>query len=322
MKKSKIAIFLVVLMLMTTFLIGCAKDKGMQGDVSTDIEDSTYPMEVKDGFGYDVTIEKQPQKIVSLSPSQTEILFALGLDDQIVGVSDYCDYPSEALSKEKVGNAFAINVEKIIELEPDVVLLYSESQPEAIEQLKANGITIMIYSPETTDEIFDTITQLGKITGTVDKADQLVSKLIEKRDIIVSKVKGAEKVKVFYQVWDEPLMTAGVGSYIDELITLAGGVNIAADGEGAYPQYSAEAMIEKDPEVYLAPAHTAESYQLTSEQEQELKNIIKSRPGYEVMSAVKNDRVELLEPNIVSRPGVRIIEALELIAKAIHPDKF
>src|SRR5690606_2361232 len=138
--------------------------------------------------------------------------------------------------------------------------------------------------------------------------ENIVSEMEQKRDNIINKVKDKEKVRVFYQVWDEPLMTAGPGSYINELINLAGGENIGVDGDGAYPQYSAEAMIEKDPEVYLAPAHTAENFTLSQEEMKELKNTIKSRPGYEVMSAVKNDRIELLEPNIVSRPGVRVIE--------------
>lgn len=324
MRKSKATIFLVVLMLLTTLLFGCAKEqeKNLQGDVGNNIENSTYPMDIVDGFGNSVTINKQPERVISIAPSQTEILFALGLEDKIVGVSDFCDYPMEALEKEKIGNAFAINVEKILELNPDVVFLYNEAVPESIEQLKASGIAVMIYSPETTDEIFNTILQLGKVMGVEEKAEQIVDEMQKKRDSIVNKVKDEKKVRVFYQVWDEPLMTAGEGSFINELITLAGGENIATDGDGAYPQYSVEAMVEKDPEIYIAPAHTAENLTLNPEEMKELKNIIKSRPGYDVITAVKNDKIELLDPNIVSRPGVRIIEALELFAKAIHPEVF
>src|SRR5690606_8698181 len=120
-----------------------------------------------------------------------------------------------------------------------------------VEQMKANGITIIGHSPETTNEIFSTIVQLGEVMGVKGEAENIVSEMEQKRDNIINKVKDKEKVRVFYQVWDEPLMTAGPGSYINELINLAGGENIGVDGDGAYPQYSAEAMIEKDPEVYL-----------------------------------------------------------------------
>lgn len=330
MKRSKVSIFLVVMLVMATFLFGCTSGEkvGSEGDIANNVEDtnnqdsSVYPMKVVDGFGNSVTINEKPERVVSISPSQTEILFSLDLDDKIVGVSDYCDYPVEAFEKEKIGNAFAINVEKILELEPSIVFLYNDAAPEAIEQIKASGISVLIYSPETIDEIFNTILEVGKIMDVEEVANQIVNEMNIKKDNIVNKVKDLEKVRVFYQVWDEPLMTAGQGSFINELITLAGGENVAADGDGAYPQYSVEAMVEKDPEIYIAPEHTAESFTLSPEQAEELKNIIKSRPGYDVISAVKNDRIELLEPNIVSRPGVRIIEALELFAKAIHPEVF
>src|SRR5690606_23796864 len=115
-----------------------------------------------------------------------------------------------------------INVEKILELDPDIVFIYSEGQPEAVEQMKANGITIIGHSPETTNEIFSTIVQLGEVMGVKGEAENIVSEMEQKRDNIINKVKDKEKVRVFYQVWDEPLMTAGPGSYINELINLAG----------------------------------------------------------------------------------------------------
>ncbi len=330
MKRTKLSALLVVILLAAVFMFGCANDSknGVQGDGTTNVENinnidnSKYPMEIEDGFGNIITINEKPEKVISISPSQTEVLFALGLEDKVVAVSDYCDYPAAALEKEKVGSALAINIEKVLELDPDILFLYSEVSPEAIEQLRANEIIVMMHSPETTEEIFNNILQVGKLMDVEEKAEQIVGEMKDKKESIVKKVKDADKVRVFYQVWDEPLMTAGEGSFIHELITLAGGENVAADGDGAYPQYSVEAMIEKDPEVYIAPAHTLEDFTLDTEEMNALKNTIKSRPGYDVISAVKNDRIELLEPNIVSRPGVRTIEALELIAKAIHPELF
>ena len=327
MKKAKISVLIAVMLLMVTFVAGCSPKtvelpKNPVDSNGENVKSTAYPKEIVDSFGNTVTINEKPKKVVSVSPSQTEILFTLGLKDQIVGVSDYCDYPAEALEKEKIGSAFAVNVEKILELDPEIVFLYNEAVPEAIEQIKAAGIHVLIYSPETTEEIFNTISDLGSIMGVETKAEEIIHNMKAKKDEIVNKVKDLDKVRTFYQVWDEPLMTAGVGSFIHELITLAGGENVAVDGEGAYPQYSVEAMIEKNPQVYLAPAHTLENFTLSDKEAEELKSRIKSRPGYDTIDAVKNDRIELLEPNIVSRPGVRIIEALELIAKALHPEAF
>lgn len=324
MNKLRGTVFLIVLALLSMLLIGCTSEveKDIQNNVDENIEEGNYKVQVTDDIGNSITITEKPEKVISIAPSITEILFSIGAEDKVVGVSDYCDYPTEALEKEKVGDALAINIEKILELDPDVVFLYSESSTEAIDQIQDNGIHTIVYESETIDDIFSNILEIGRIMDVEENADEVVSEMKQKRDYIINKVKDTENVRVFYQIWDEPLMTAGQGSFIHELINLAGGENIAADVEDAYPQYSAESMIEKDPEVYIAPAHTAESEYLNSEEIEELRNNIKSRPGYDAMTAIKNDRIELLDPNIVSRPGVRIIEALELFAKAIHPEIF
>lgn len=332
MRRTRLTTLLLVLLMITSFLFGCANNTGQNpqqdggpiaGEDLVDVgEDVTYPINITDGLGNSITIDKEPERLVSIDPSQTEILFALGLDEKIVGVSNFCDYPVEALEKEKVGDAFAVNVEKIIELDPDIVFIYGAGQPDAVEQMKANDITIISNESETIDEIFNSILQTGKIANVEEKADQLVKDMKEEKNNIINRVKDADKVRVFYEVWDQPLMTAGQGSFIDELITLAGGENVAADGQGAYPEYSVENMLEKDPEVYIVPDHAVDDGDLTGGEVGDLKEAIKARPGYHVISAVKNNRIELLEPNIVSRPGIRIIEALELFARAIHPEAF
>ncbi len=320
---KKWLVLLMALIMVTSLLAGCTeKQEVVETDKVEVVEEVSFPLMIVDGLGNEVTIEKKPEKIVSIAPSQTEILFALGLENRIIAVSDYCDYPVAALEKEKVGSSWTTNTERIIELEPDLVFVYGEGQPEAMEQLAAVGITIVRYMPETVDAIFETISATGKITGEEAAAAKLVKEMEEKRDAIVNKLKDQPKVKVFYQVWDEPLMTAGPGSFIDELIQLAGGENIAADAEGAWPMYSVEALVEKNPEVFLAPAHVGENMNLTAEEQVVLIDTIKARPGFDQISAVINNRVELLEPNIVSRPGARIIDALELLAKTIHPELF
>lgn len=317
LKSKKVLLLLLALVLTLTVFTGCG-NKNAKVKLDDNVEkveeykDSIYPMDVEDQFGNTVTFEKKPESIVSLAPSHTEILFSLGLGDKIVGVTDFCDYPEEALDKEKIGSYTEINIEKIIELNPDLVVQYGPGDEDITASIRDAGINILCYEPESIDDVIDVIEKLGKVTDTVEQAESIVNEMNDKKEEIVNKVKDSEKVKVFYEIWHEPLMAAGPGSFMDELINLAGGENIAADAEGEYPQFDIEQLIERDPQVYLA----------AQDSEEKTVESIKARPGFENISAVKNDNVYLLEPNIVSRPGPRIIEALEIVAKAIHPDLF
>ncbi|HHV26425.1 MAG TPA: cobalamin-binding protein [Tissierellia bacterium] len=313
-KNKKILMLVLVLALTLVAFTGCGnsnKAEDSNEKVETEGENSTYPLEVEDQFKNKVTIEKEPERIVSLAPSHTEILFSLGLEDKIVGVTSFCDYPEEAKEKDKIGDYEGINIEKVIELEPDLVVQYGKGDKEINNKIKEAGIPIVSYEPESVDGVIDTINEIGKITGKEEKAKKITDDMKAKKDEIVDKVKDEKSVKVFYEIWHEPLTAAGPGSFMDELIKLSGGENIAKDAEGEYPNFDQEQLIERNPDVYLAaedPEKTVES--------------IKTRPGYETINAVKNDKVYLLEPNIVSRPGPRIVEALELVAKALHPDSF
>jgi iron complex transport system substrate-binding protein len=313
----KAAMVLAGIMLILALSVGCTpkteSDEKPKSANNENIESTTnYPMDIKDQFGNEITIEKKPERIVSLAPSHTEILFSLGLGDKIVGVSSFCDYPEEAKTKEDIGSFQEINLERIIELEPDLVIQYGPGDEESNGRLKEAGINILCYEPETIDEVIELINTIGEVTDTSSEARKITKDMTDKKNSIVEKVKGAKKVKVFYEIWDDPLMVAGPGSFMDELMTLAGGDNIAKDAKGEYPQFDVEQLIERDPEVYLSAADI----------EEKTIESIKSRPGYENISAVKNDRIYLLEPNIVSRPGPRIVEGLEIVAKAIHPELF
>ncbi len=315
--KKSISIWLVLIIALALFT-GCSKTvEESKGDM---VADGLYPMTIVDGLGNTVTIAKMPERIISVAPSITEILYALEIEDKIVGVSDFCDYPAAALEKEKVGSSWTINTERIIEMTPDIVFIFGEGQEEANQQIADAGITIVKFEPESIEEILSAIGVIGTITGTEEKANALAQEMNAKKAALVEKVKDQPKKKVFYQVWDEPLMTAGPGSFIDELITLAGGINIAIDAGEAWPMYSAEALVENNPEVYILPAHIGGNMALSTSDIEVLIEGVKSRPGYEAISAVENDRIQPVEPNIVSRPGVRIIEALELFVNAIHPE--
>lgn len=325
MKKFKIiALFLSFFIIITT-VAGCTQKKNIDEEVQLEntedisngvLEEHTgFPIEVEDDFGNVEIIEKAPTRIISLAPNNTEILFALGLGDKIVGVTSYCNYPEEATTKEIVGGFGQFNLEKIVELSPDLVIVYGAGNEEDNRVLRDAGIKILGFMPESVKDVKLTIEAIGQATGTLEEAVKIVSSMEEKENEIVKKVEGQEKVRVFYEIWGDPLMGAGKGSFMDELITLAGGKNIAEDADGAYFQYDIEQLIERDPDVYLA----------SQGMEDMTVETIKSRPGYDGLTAVKNNKVYIFEgmdADIVSRAGTRIIEGLEIIAKAIHPELF
>lgn len=325
MKRFRIIALILALLMLISITVACSEKNDLDNDTNIEdinqkennelVENDDFPVEVEDKFGNKEVLDKEPMRIISLAPSNTEILFALGLGDRVVGVTSFCDYPEEVKSKEIVGDYSGHNLERIIELEPDLVLVYGPGDEEENIILRDAGIKVLCFMSETMDEIMRDIEIIGKATGKKAEAEEIINSIKEKRDYILEKVKDAEEVTVFYEIWHDPLMGAGKGSFMDELITLAGGKNIAYDTDGAYPQYDLEQLIERDPQVYLA----------SKDSDDKTIESIKLRPGYDAISAIKNDRIYLFkgnEANLVSRPGPRIGEALEVVAKAIHPELF
>lgn len=310
--------FILTLVLVLTMVAACSPQDSEEPETveETSNEESVdYPKTVEDGFGNEVTLESAPEKIVSSAPNNTEILFELGLGDKIVGVSTADDYPKEALEKEQIATFEGLNLERVIELETDLVVNFGnmkENAPDDFKRLEEAGIPVLSYTPESIDEVIETIEAIGEATGTEDRAKEITEDMLNKKDEIIEKVKDSEEKTVFYEVWNEPLQTVGPGSFIDEFISLSNGENIAADAEEAYPNYDLESLIEKDPQVYILSDGDPE---LTVEK-------IKERPGYSDLQAVKDDNVYMVDANLVSRAGPRIVEGLELIAKTIHPDLF
>jgi iron complex transport system substrate-binding protein len=305
MKKRSLYLLLALLIIVVS-ISGCSSTTSPIEDNPQQVEET---IEITDDFGKVITLEKPAEKIVSLAPSHTEILFAIGAGEKVVGVTTADDYPEEVKEIEKVGGFDGWNLEMIISLEPDLVLNYGPGSEEDNKRLEEAGIVVAGFMPETIDEVINTIEKIGILTGNNDKAKEVVEEMKSERDEIISKVKDLGTKRVFYEVYNDPLMTAGPGSFIDELITLAGGENIAKDDDSPYPQYDVEKLIEKNPEVYLIPNDSTTTLET-----------LKERPGFENIDAIKNSQVYSLDANIVSRPGPRIIEGLKEIAKAIHPE--
>lgn len=315
--KKRIALLLSFVLILVA-VAACTPKKVEQPEVPVVDEnppvvaETNYPLEITDDFGNTVLFEEKPETFVSLAPNNTEILFALGLGDNVVGVTSFCDYPEEALDKEKIGDFNGINLEKIIELNPDLVLNYGPGDPEENKRLKEAGIPMLAFLPESIDAVINTINTIGQATDTMEQSKDLTNNMMEKEKEILDIVKNGENKKVFYEIWHDPLMAAGPGSFMDELISMAGGTNIAEDAEGDYVQYDLEQLVERNPEVYLTSADMPDK----------TPEAMMARPGFENIEAMKTGNVYVLDANITSRSGPRIVQALELVAKAIHPELF
>jgi len=253
-------------------------------------------------------------RIISLAPATTEILFALGLDKEIVGVSEFCNYPKEAVAKEKIGTFSQPNIEKILSLKPDLIFGTGLEQAPAIAKLKQLNLNIFVSDPENIDELFRSIREIGRLTKKEKESTSLIGnmrKRIEKINLQASCVAEEKKQKVFVEIWHSPLTTVGSGSFINELIALCGGVNITSDIKSAYSSVAQEVVLKRNPDciilAYMGNLSPVES--------------VISRPGWENIAAVKNKRVyNDIDPDVLLRPGPRIVEAMEELNKKLYPD--
>jgi len=279
---------------------------------------TTYPITVTDDLGREITITQLPVRIVSLAPSNTEILFALGLGDRVVGVTDFCDYPPEALAKEKVGGPWStsINVEKIVALQPDLILAEEINGEELIDMLEGLGLTVFGIKSTDLDDLLNDIRTVGKITNKEAAAHALTTEMQSRINAVTAKTAGLspeQKPKTFHICWHDPIWTAGSGTYIHDLIEKAGGVNIFADLEG-YKSVDLEAVIARDPEVIIVTAMGGTASGTW--------DWVNTEPRLKDISARKNGRIYFAESNWVERPGPRIVLGLEQVAKYIHPGIF
>lgn len=302
-------LFLATLLFLS--MIGCTPAPGTEtaGLHSPKAPGSVkYPIHLKDQAGNPITIEKQPERVVSLIPSNTEIAFALNLNKEIVGVTANDDYPAEVKNLPKVGD-WQINVEKVVELKPDLVLANSANGQETIDQLKKLGLKVIVLDAKSINDVYQSISIVAQATNRTREADQLIARMEKaKRDIYtkVASIPEEKRVKVWVEI-DPTLYTAGGDTFMNELVTLAGGKNVAADLKG-WPQVSAEQVVTWNPDVIIS----------TYGGEKE----ILGRKGWATVSAVKNQRVYAVDTNLTSRPGPRIIEGVEQIAAALYPDQF
>ena len=284
---------------------------------TTTTETAAWPKTVTDQLGRTVTIDAIPQTIVSLAPSNTEILFALGLGDRMEGRTDYCNYPAEAGSVPSIGGFSTPNIEEIVALEPDLIVATTMHETEIIPQLEDFGFTVVGLDPTNLEETIDAITLVGDVTGTEDTAAGLTTDMQARIEAITARTANLatdDIRRVLYIVWHDPFMAAGAGTFHDVLIKASGGTNIAGDAEG-YPTLDMETVIGADPEIMIAGVGMGDGEDLPLQylmDEERLSNT----------TARQNGAVYPIDMDIVGRAGPRIVEALEQFAAYIHPELF
>jgi len=273
---------------------------------------------VTDGLGRTVSLDGPAQRIISLAPSNTEILFALGAGDQLVARDDFSDFPPEALELGSIGDTYSgVNSESIVSLESDLVLAAEITPVEYVEELENLGVTVFwLANPVDLEGLYQNLATIAELAGREEEALALTEQLKIRVSAVEDTLAAAEKQPtVFYEIdATDPSApwTAGKGTFIDQLIMQAGGVNIARVLDGAYAQLSIEELLLQDPQIILlgdaAFGATAES--------------VAERAGWDSLFAVQNQQVYPFDDNLASRPGPRLIDALEELARLLHPDLF
>lgn len=262
-----------------------------------------------DEIGRQVRVSSTPQRIVSLAPSITEVLFALKLGDRIVGVTSYCDFPAEAKSREKIGDTLKPNLERLIALKPDLVLISTASQLEKItQQLDQLGIPVFVTNPKSVAGVLTSIRQIGELTDTAQQGEVLAAEMQGRISTVQRQVAGQDVPRVLYILQLSPLITAGKNTFINDLIIQAGGRSISGEESADYPQFSLETAIARAPEVIIVPASHGT----------ELVNVEAVKQAFATTPAVKNNRIVRVNPDLIDRPGPRIVEGLEAIRAGIY----
>jgi iron complex transport system substrate-binding protein len=293
-----------------------------QGQTSS--EDINALQNLVDDHGDKTSLTAYPQRIISVAPSCTEILYAIGAGDKVVGVTAYDDYPYDFAAWIAAGNMTSVgdftspNMEVVISLDPDLILASGGVQEDSVRSLRDFGYKVLVLDPTSVDGILKDIELVGNATGKQAEATALVNNLTSRINAVAEKVANATKPEVYYETYYETTSswTIGALAWQNELIEKAGGTNIFGDQQIAYYQYQVEALIDRNPDVIVLPA----SGMGTGEQAG--IDAVKARPGWDTMKAVQNNRIYQINPNIIERAGPRVVDAIEQMAEFFHPELF
>lgn len=312
MIKKRIVVLVLTVLLVLGFA-GC-QSKIVENEVKDEKKQeivTTYPMTIKDSYDREVVIEAEPKTVISIAPNITETIFALNAGDKLVGRTDYCDYPEEVDNIQTIGSLREPNIEKIVELKPDLVIASTHFKKEVLQKLEESGLkVIVLYGPESFDGVYSTIKNIGLVLNKKEQAQKIVTDMKSKVDEVTVKVKDKDKPSVYYVIGfgEYGDYTATKETFIAQMIEMAGGQNAANDSEGW--KYSLEKLVEKDPHILVCSKYF------------DSKAGIQAANGYKDLTAIKEGRLYEMDNNMLDRQGPRLADGLFELAKIVHPDAF
>jgi cobalamin transport system substrate-binding protein len=291
-------------------LVSCGESTPLEASPETPSSVAAFPMTLTDDDGVEVTIPAEPERIVTFAPSMTEIVFALGLGDRLVGVSGpYDDYPEEAKDIEEVGGAgdFGVDptIEQVVSLEPDLFLTIPGGD-QWKQRLRDLDIPVVTLHADTLDDLLADIETIGELTGAQEEADALATQMGAAADAITASAESTGHVSCFFEVYYPPLTTVGPNTFIYDLLERAGCDPVTAEAKSDYPEWSVDELVADGPEVYLVTPESAKSVAAVAK-----------RPGFAAIPAIEDDRVALVDGDLVTRAGPRVIEGLRQLAEAL-----
>jgi iron complex transport system substrate-binding protein len=268
----------------------------------------------KDSLGREIPVPAPPKRIIGLAPNLTEILYALGLGDRVVGVTNHCNYPPEASLKPKVGSYVHLNVEQIISLSPDLVIgTVDGNERYILDLLEQAHIKVFFVNPRDVRQAVQTISTVGLVCGVPERARQIAGRLTERVDRVVEVTGAKKKPLVFLQINIQPIMSVNRNTVHHNLIHLAGGENMTADEFVTYPRISLEEVLRRKPEVILVSS---------MEREGRFEKARQDWLQWTSIPAVQKGRVHLIDSDLIDRPSPRVVDGLEIMAKLLHPEAF
>lgn len=305
----------VPLVILLVMMAGCAASgpeapaagHGVEGREEVAGDDG-FPIVWVDEGGRTITIPRPPQRIIALGAGHVETLFALGLGHRLVGIDALADYPPQVAGIPRVGDTWEPDLARMLELEPDLFLA-TRGAEDIAQQMNRQGIPAVIAEPATFTEVLDHIAHLGRITGAGEEAQRLAADMHARYEAVVAATAALPPVSVFVEVWPDPLLTAGPGSLLHDLIMAAGGVNVAHDSRTPWPQVDLAAVVRRDPQVVIVLGRESLA-ELTENR----------RTGWSGIRAVQEGRLYHIDEDVLTRAGPRLVEGLESLARALHPE--
>ena len=274
----------------------------------------TEAEEIRDDLGETFSFSSVPMRVISLAPSNTEMLFALGVGNRIVGVTEYCNYPPEANSINKVAGFNTVNLEKVAQVRPELILAIRGNDIESLRSLRQLGIPVFSFDIQNLDQVSSSLRRLGALLGVENRANTIADSLESRVRLVRREMKDiTDKPKVMWGFWGDPIYTAGAKTMIDDVIETAGGKNMGRLAKGAWPQISLETVVQWAPDVIITTHVPGGVGHLLNE-----VNRLRETDGWKLIPAVQSGRIHYVEADWLLRPGPRLVDALQSVAHLLH----